>query len=379
MTDRVRLCVKGRFPERFIQRALSEGVRFETVRRTDTRELLVEAATPDARAVCALAERLGLQACVESREGWRWALQAALRRSTLLAGLMLCGALVMLFAAHVWFVDVTALDTPLPPAEEAALRLRLAEMGAWSGAWRSDIDPAFLSARLLSEFDGLTYAGARLRGVRLAVEYQTEDAPPPIYQADEARSLTAARDAVVLSVEALDGRACVKPGDTVRAGQLLISGEERAGADETRAVRAQGHVMGRVWFTARREGALMETVRTRTGGRRQAAALRLFGWRWPLTEAAEFACQDEETDILPIGGLYLPAVVERRTLREARESVVPADRGALEASLSREALDAAAAQLPEGAWESARWTQTREEDGVLVVEATVEAAMDIAK
>ena len=378
MTDRVRLRVEGRFPERFIERALARGVRFEAVERPGPRELLVTARTPDARLVMALARELGLTAAVESRRGWRAALAAALERRTLIAGLALCAALVWLFSARIWLVEVAALDEALPPEARAMLAERLDALGVRPGALRAAIDPAAVSAQLLSEFDRLAYAGLRLRGVRATVEYRLEDAPPAVYRPDEAGSLIAGRDAIVLSVQTLAGLACVRPGDVVRAGQLLISGEERAGAEETRPVRALGEVVGRVWFTGRCEGALRETVRERTGRVRWSSALRLLSWRWPLTEAEDFTSEDVETSVLPVGGLFLPMRIERRTLFEVSERAVPADRTAFARTLESRALAQARAKLPEGARETDRWTRTTERGGTMTAEAVVEAAMNIA-
>ena len=378
MTDRVSLTVTGRFPERFLERALAQGVRFAAVERAAPRTLRLTARAADARTVEALAAELGLIVRVTGQAGWPVWLRRAWERRTLAAGLLLCAALVALFADRVWRVDVTALDSPLPPAEETALERWLESAGVRPLMRRGAVDPALLPARLLSEFESLSYAGVRLRGVCLTVEYRTEDAPPSLYSPERAGSLIAARDAVVLSVEPLAGKACVRPGDTVKAGQLLISGEERSGAEETRAVRALGHVTGRVWFEARREGALFETARRYTGRRRAASALRLFGWRLPLAGAADFACQDVSTEYLPVGGLYLPAVIERRVLREVEERLQAADRTALQARLAEEALEAARTQLPRNARERLCWTEVSEAEGALRVRAVVEAEMDIA-
>ncbi|MBO4299632.1 MAG: sporulation protein YqfD [Clostridia bacterium] len=378
MTDRVRLRVKGRFPERFVERALSRGVRFARIERLGPRELRLTASSPDAKAICALAAELGLELTEEGREGWRAAADALRRRVTLLPGLALCVALVALFAGRVWIVDITALDAPLPPEAEAALAVRLSEMGVRPGVSRSSLDAGLISARLLSEFESLSFAGVRLRGARLTVEYKTEDAAPPLYRADEAGSLYAARDAIVVSVRPLAGKALVKPGDVVRAGQRLISGEERTGAEATRAVRALGEVMGRVWFSGRSEAPLTETARERTGRVRYASALMLPGARFPLTEAEDFASQDVETDSLPVGGLFLPIRIERRALYETAERERDVDRDALAQALARQALSAARAGLPEGAVERACWTETTEAEGWLTVEAYVEAAMNIA-
>ena len=55
MTDRVTMTVSGRFPERFIERALARGARFQRVERMGPRALRLSADAADARAVAALA------------------------------------------------------------------------------------------------------------------------------------------------------------------------------------------------------------------------------------------------------------------------------------------------------------------------------------
>ena len=377
MTDRVEMVLAGRFPERFIERALEKGVRFETIRRTGVREVRLWVTGADEAAVAALAAELGLKIQTIRREGWpvRW--RALRARSTLAAGLALCALLVWLFAGRVWRVDVTPLEGASPEAGPA-LQAWLLEQGVRPLMSRAAVHPALLSAQLLGRFDNLTYAGVRLRGVLLTVEYGTEDAPPRVYRAGEAGSLVAARDAVVLRVEPLAGKACVKSGDAVKAGQLLVSGEERTGAETTHAVRALGQVIARVWFTGRCEAPLAERVRQRTGRVRYAAALKLFDWRWPLAEAEAFPCQDVETEYLPVCGLYLPVAIERRALCEVVEQDEPADRAALEQALTEQALGRARSQLPDGAQETASWTEVSESDGRLQAEAVIEAEMDIA-
>lgn len=378
MTDRVRLRLKGRFPERFVEEALRAGIRFEKIERTGVREAVLTTGTSDARRVGDLAGQYGLELTLESRVGWRVTAEALLARGTLFFGLLLAMALVVLFSSRVWVIDLVAADEPLPAETEERMADALAGLGVTRAMSRLDVDSGLISASLLGEFPQLTYAGVRLHGVCLTVEYKTEDAAPPVYQPDDARDLVAARDAVIVSVEPLAGKACVQPGDTVRAGQLLIRGEEKTGAEETRRIRAMGQVTARVWFASRSSAPLQQTVRTRTGRTATSSVLRLLDWSVPLVESEGFSCQDVERDYLPVGGLYVPVMIERCVMHEVSQSTAPLDRAALEAELTGRAFEDALSQLPRDAQEYARWTKTSEKDGVLSVEAVIEARMDIA-
>lgn len=378
MADRVRLRLTGRMTERLIERARAQGAAFERIERQDARCLRLETSTEGARLVCALAEQYGLSAEILSRSGWRSALAKIRARWTLAVSAVLAAACVYLFTARVWLIDVRPLGARLPPDEEARILETVNELGAYVSAKSGDIDAVFISNALLSRFDVLSYAGVKKRGVTLTVEYRLAHEAPDVYDASDARSLYALRDAVVLSVEPLAGRACVKPGDTVRAGQTLIRGEERVSIEQTRRIRAAGAVIGRVWLTNAKSAPLAETVVRRTGRVESRSALRLFSWTLDLKRAADFPSQEEETQLLPVGGLYLPLMIERHICYETESRRVEVDRAALERTLTEAALAGARRLLPEGARERSFWTNVTAADGEMRAEAVVEAEMNIA-
>lgn len=378
MADRVRLRLTGRMTERLIERARAQGAAFGRIERQDARCLRLETSTEGARLVCALAEQYGLSAEILSRSGWRSALAKIRARWTLAVSAVLAAACVYLFTARVWLIDVRPLGARLPPDEEARILETVNELGAYVSAKSGDIDAVFISNALLSRFDVLSYAGVKKRGVTLTVEYRLAHEAPDVYDASDARSLYALRDAVVLSVEPLAGQACVKPGDTVRAGQTLIRGEERVSIEQTRRIRAAGAVIGRVWLTNAKSAPLAETVVRRTGRVESRSALRLFSWTLDLKRAADFPSQEEETQLLPVGGLYLPLMIERHICYETESRRVEVDRAALEKTLTEAALAGARRLLPEGARERSFWTNVTAADGEMRAEAVVEAEMNIA-
>ncbi len=378
MADRVRLRLTGRMTERLIERARAQGAAFGRIERQDARCLRLETSTEGARLVCALAEQYGLSAEILSRSGWRSALAKIRARWTLAVSAVLAAACVYLFTARVWLIDVRPLGARLPPDEEARILETVNELGAYVSAKSGDIDAVFISNALLSRFDVLSYAGVKKRGVTLTVEYRLAHEAPDVYDASDARSLYALRDAVVLSVEPLAGQACVKPGDTVRAGQTLIRGEERVSIEQTRRIRAAGAVIGRVWLTNAKSAPLAETVVRRTGRVESRSALRLFSWTLDLKRAADFPSQEEETQLLPVGGLYLPLMIERHICYETESRRVEVDRAALERTLTEAALAGARRLLPEGARERSFWTNVTAADGEMRAEAVVEAEMNIA-
>ena len=378
MTDRVELLLRCSMPERFIGRALREGICLHRIERTQRRELRLSATERDARRLMEIARQLGIELTIEGEAG-RPAIRSRLRqRWTLAPGLLLMLMLIVSFTARIWRVEAVSLDGETDAAVLQAICESVRSLGIQPGTLRSGIDRDELAMQLHAMRPELTHVSVRAEGVFLKIEIATEQTAPEVYDISRVRDLVAARDAIVVYAEPLAGKACVKAGDAVRRGQTLILGEERVDTDVMRGVRALGTVIGRVWFTAECSEPTQGTVSRRTGRRRTGSGLRLGGWTWPIAEAASFSSQETETEALPVGGLYLPLRMERTILWETVEETVFKDMEALRTETGAQALAEARRLLPAEALETDCWIDWTEQDGILTARATVQAEMNIA-
>ena len=144
----------------------------------------------------------------------------------------------------------------------------------------------------------------------------------------------AACDGVIVSVNAQSGVAAVKSGDTVRKGDVLIRGEERVSAEEVRGVAARGEVIARTWAEAEAEVSTVRLERVYTGRDSTKSVLRLLSWQFPLSPAEPFPVCETAVEQLPVGGLYLPLMIERTTYTEYELRAVERDAEAVKAELS---------------------------------------------
>ncbi len=378
MTDRVGLKLRGRMLERFIGQAIREGVRFQKIERTGAREMELCATEKNAARLMELAEEYGIDLSVTGEFGKPALKKRMFERGTLPLGLVLSLMLMTSFTARVWRVEAVSVDGSADVNTLQAICQSVSELGAGPGKLRSDIDRDALAMQIHADWPQLTHVSVRTEGVYLRVEVAMEEAAPEVYEIDEVRDLVASRDAMIVYIEPLAGRACVKAGDIVRQGQLLIAGEERIDTGITRGIRALGKAVGRVWFTAEYEMPQTQTDERRTGNRRTRSRVRLGEWSWSLTEAGDFSSQQTETGILPIGGLFLPLRIERTVLWETAEESVLKDQEALREEAANKALTMAREKMPEAARETDCRVDFTERNGTLTARATVEAEMDIA-
>ena len=326
MRGEITVRVRCLMPEKLIDRATVQGAHFDEVRLVGENTLVVCCGAASARQLLALCRRFGLDAAVTGRRGGSALRRFIERRATLAAGIAVAVALCTLFLTRLWIVDIAFTGERASLGDTAALSQSLDALGIHPGMAR-DIDTGLIAQQLLATNRRYSYVGARLQGVRLLVEAVPEVPAPALYDVDAARDLVCARDGIVVSAIVRSGALCVKPGDAVRRGQVLIRGEEQATQEETRPIAALGEVVVRSWFTGEARLPLTQASTVDTGQRSTGAKLTVLGLEWPISRSDNYSSQRVEREYLPIGGLFLPLEIERVTNVETRrqETAIPAD------------------------------------------------------
>lgn len=187
-----------------------------------------------ARRICA---QTGGKIRIVKKSGIYWTGKRMLRRPVLLGGLALFLAASLYVPTRVLFVKVEG-NTLIP----SKLILSAAEQcGIRFGASRRAVRSERIKNELLSAVPQLQWAGVNTSGcvATISVRERAEEQAPP--QEKTVRSIVAARDGFVLSATALRGNLLVQPGQTVRQGQILISGYTDCGIC-IRAEAAEGEI-----------------------------------------------------------------------------------------------------------------------------------------
>ena len=383
----LRLRIEGSFPERLINRALLSGARIARIRRAGRRVIVLSTDERSAAILASLCEKYFLDFRILHRGGMPAVRDAFRARWTLVPALMLCALICALALGRVWWVDVCFTGSRPELGSRTAILASLASAQIRPGMPAGQIDTGLLEKQLLSGAGSYSFIGVRRQGLRLLVEAAPEVPSPPTYQRSHARDLVALRDGVVEEVTVLAGSACVKKGDTVRAGQVLIRGEEAAATDAetqeeiTAPVGALGEVIARCWYEGSAEGYINTGIRLRTGRESTGIRLKLMGFSLSLLEGESYCAQEVEVQCLPVVGLFLPLVLERSTRYETRETIQSMNPEILQGQLETLARADALAALSEASikYETAsHWTDASQSDNTLRLRAVYEIYTDIA-
>lgn len=382
MRAEVRVQITTSMPEKLIDQALSRGAEFARVRRGGRKSVIVDCDEKSAEILLALCERYHLNRKILRRQG-KSALRAKIRsRITLIPGILLCVGICGFALNRLWLIDVSFSGPSAALGQEKIIRACLDEMQVRPGMKASDLDSDLIQKQLPAQVPSCSHIGVRRQGIRLLIEAVPEVPSPEVHDLSVPRDLIAAMDGVVKSVNVKSGEACVRPGDTVRKGQLLIRGEEDKSKEETAAVGALGEVHIRSWFEGSAEGDIKEERVRRTGRKSQSSAIRLSRWSFPLSGGESFAQYETEVQVLPVVGLFLPLEIIHETHYETQTVHMDMDKAVLTQRLRSLAQAEAKAELalngPEAYEITDYWEESTTDGNLLRLRAVYEIAANVA-
>lgn len=368
-----RFTLTGLNLERFMNTLQKEGVPLLSARRADRRTLECACYLRDLPRVRQLAGEKGWRVTRERPAQLAAVLGALRRRPGALVGAALALAAALVLSQFVWRVEINGAGP-----YRADIAAYLQESGYVPGARRDALDASALERNLTLRYPEVAWFHAYVSNVTLVVDV-TRGVPMPDLPSAQPGDVVALRDGIVDSVRVYAGTAAVQAGDAVRAGQVLIRGEERGADGAVVPVAARGAVIARCWLTHTVEMSLLE-IRSEETGREAVVQQIVTPWfSLPAEpETPDFLASNAYITQTPVAGCFFPVWRRATVLREV--SLEYARRP--EAEVRAEAGDAALERLKTllyGYEIIDKWVDyCMIEDDTLAATATAEWLMDIA-
>lgn len=315
-------------PEQFLNLALAQGLYFWNVRWTGAEWLEIKVRPGDFRRLRPAARQVRARVHIRRRVGLPFWWRSVRRRPGLLLAAISVVATVYIWSCFIWTVEVIA--------PEGWQRLGPGDILAWAEenslkppVLRANLDANRLAEKLMVDRQELAWAGIRIEGTRAVIEVVERRFPDTSTYTGPAH-LVAERDALVEEVKVVAGQARVKPGDTVRRGQVLIAGiilpeevtrEPGQSLSRPRLVSAKGSVWGRVWYEAVGQAPLVEEERVPTGKRVREIKINVAGREITIKSLqnipyAGYEKEQQRWAWPAWRGFSLPLAVEINTYRE---------------------------------------------------------------
>ncbi len=369
-------------PDRLIRIATKEGVCIRRAERTGERKMQIVCREADAHRLLQICAQYHVSANIIGAAEREPLIAHIRRRWTLFLGIALCAAMMIAFLGRIWVIDIRVDGGNPSNADRSRILEQCQQLNIHLGAAASGTDTDLLQKSIVAQLPDLKYAGVHLEGIRLCIDARTETPAPETFEIEIARDIVAARDGIIVSVEADSGHACVQAGDAVRAGQTLILGEESISKEKTAPVGARGRVLAKCWFEGRASGSVNGEAAYRTGSVSRSTALEILNYAVPLTNGDAYAHFEGERTSAPIGGMFIPLALVTETRYETETAAVQTDLGALQEKLAALARSEARSLITESgiadAYIADYWENTEITETDMHVHAVYEIITDIA-
>ncbi len=238
---RAEIC--GAFPENAVNACAANGVMLYQTRRIDDYTLSVWVSEKEYRKLDNIAEKN--MCTVEKHEtvGGSNLLVFAKKHIAVIMGLAFALALLCLSSLFIWDIDVYGC---VELSEGEVLRA-LSECGVDCGTYWPSISTELVRASMLTRLPELAWMTVNVSSSRAVVLVSERLEKPEIYVESLGADLVARREGIVRHVSVKNGAPTVGIGQSVTAGELLITGGMESATQGVRVVRAQGEVIADTW------------------------------------------------------------------------------------------------------------------------------------
>lgn len=288
----------------------------------------------------------------------------------------LCMLILLSFSMQfIWHVDINSAGAYI-----GEVRSFLKEEDVHAGCLRENIDLKSLTEKLTQRLPRVAWVHAGFKGLTLSIDVIQGVPMPQIETAGSNGNIIAAQDGVIESVHVYAGTAAVSPGDTVKAGDILIYGHERSSNETLISVRARGKVMARTFIKASASVDTAAFQTHRTSNSVQQVYIHFPGFSFTPNSAPNYLTSEFESVYSSFGGAWLPVQIEKRTIYETYFESISPDENALKAECARLSAQNLTLFLAENDEIIDKWLDySMIEGGIILATATAEVRRDIAR
>jgi len=234
----------GGFSERFLNLSAGDGIKIWDVKKING-SVCAKVHVNSYKRLRHCARRSGMRMKIQKRVGFPFFAKKYRHRIGLVVGAVLFVVFTVYFSSIVWVVEVKGNEQI---SSQQVLSV-FSSLGLRAGSSKKNIVPDDLQYDACKQIEGIEWIAVNINGAIATIELREDTDIPEIVERDKPCNVVAEYDGEIIYISALLGEKCVKVGDGVTKGQLLISGVVQ---DKNNTVFYK-HAMGSVIARTNRE------------------------------------------------------------------------------------------------------------------------------
>lgn len=269
--------VKGKFAERFFNLLGRNGIPVFSV--SPTKDGFYATTTVKKYfKIRPFVRKTHVRVHVVKRQGLPFLMKRYSKRIGLLAGVLVFVLVLLLSGEFVWEIRVNGNEL----VSEQEILQSLEEMGLKRGVWKNSLDVQKLALSLRREYHEIGWAAVNLIGSVAEIEIGERDEGDEVVEDSSPCNVVASRGGQIVSMEVYDGQKAVSKGDTVKQGDLVVSGVVVSSKGKTILRHASAKVMAEYSEQYQVTIALSEEQKLIAGGAKNYRYLNIGSLRLPL-------------------------------------------------------------------------------------------------
>ena len=274
----IEVLVSGGNIERFLNLLNNAQIKIWDIKRKDIGSITFHMYKRNFKHIRYAVRKTGVKVHIQHKSGMPFTTYKYRKRYGIVAGaaLFLCALYIM--SLFVWVIEV---EGNVNVSSDDIL-LGLKESGFKVGIFRPSTNVNEIENKYLINNDKISWVSINIKGTTATVEVTERTQAPEIIDMNTPCSIYAARDGVIESIIDYNGQKLVNKGDTVRAGDEIVTGEIVDKHGVRRVVHAMAEVMATTYRTHTVTKKLSYQENERTGNQKNKYTLNLMSFKLPL-------------------------------------------------------------------------------------------------
>ena len=306
----VRVEVEGYYVERFINICTNRKILIWNLKREKGVKLYLNIGIKDFKELSTIARKTKCKVKILKKRGIPFLLNKYKKRK------IFAIFLISISSKYIWNIDIIVEENQDVPNIMEDLK----SAGLVKGKLKSEINTEKIINEVRLKRNDIAWIGIDMEGTNIKVSIVKAKEQPEIINNEDYCDIVALKSGVITKITAQNGTAKFKVGDTVKEGDVLISGCMEGKYTEPRYVHSLGEVEARVWYEKTDEVRFNQEVFTNTGNSENKYEINFNNFKLKLykniSKYEYYETNLEEKNISLFKCFYLPISITKITNNE---------------------------------------------------------------
>ena len=308
--DIIRL--EGKFVEKFFNIATRRKIKIWNVRYIGKSVAVFNCHRKDYKKIAEIAEKITAKIYIMDSKGIMHEVNKYKKRASLYIGAVVMAVVLSVFSNMLCIVSVTG-NIRIP--EEIILN-QLEISGLSKGRFVKNIDIKSVKKKMLAQNDEISWIGINIKGAKAEVEIVEKVLKPYIIPKNQPADIVASKDGIIETIVVKDGFQTAQKGDTVKKGQLLVSGINQSNQGDIMLVHSQADVKLKTWNYLKKTYSATVEERIPLNEIKNYYSIEAFGKRFNLffggpPKEDSFNITETKNNILGTGAEFVKSTCEK--------------------------------------------------------------------